>query len=86
MLDFVLVSDSLPEYGQQVEVIRDVYYHGASGYMRYSIERTVYTEDGLFMCDMISCGQVVSWRPAEPWCEPSTNDYAALLAAIEDEG
>lgn len=85
LLDFVLVSNRLPEDGQEVEVIRDVYYHGASGYMRYSIERTVYTEDGLFMCDMVSTGQVVAWRPAEPWSDPSSESYAKLMKVFTAE-
>lgn len=84
-LDFVLVSSELPEAGQEVEVIRNVYYHGVSGYMRYCIERTTHLSSGVFTCDVVSTGAVVAWRPAEPFACPSEKDYAFLKMAIENE-
>ena len=85
MFDFVNVKDQMPDDGAEVEVLRTVGYFAPTGYCRYSIERTIFS-NGMFVCDMVSTGHVQLWRPADFTGEVATaNDYPGLKALFAED-
>lgn len=78
MLDFIDVSERMPEDGAEVEVLREVGYHGPAGYCRFKIERTT-VWGSKFVCDLTSAGSVLFWRPADhPGPVATKDDYPGL--------